>query len=130
MSNSQTHETDPHVLPIRNYLATWFALILLTALTFYVSYFNFGSMNIVVAIGIATLKASLVALIFMHLLYDNKFHAIILLGSILFVGVFMIFTMFDTNHRGNVDSIETQKAAKIADPFGQNAPKPDASAIK
>ena len=39
-----------------------------------------------IAVGIATVKASLVALYFMHLRYDQPFYAIVLLTALLFLG--------------------------------------------
>lgn len=55
----------------RTYLAVGGALLVLTALTVAVSYVNLGMMNVVIALVIASAKASLVALFFMHLRYEN-----------------------------------------------------------
>jgi cytochrome c oxidase subunit 4 len=46
--------------------------------------------NVVVALGIATLKASLVALFFMHLRYDRPLNGIIFVSSLVFLGIFLI----------------------------------------
>jgi len=83
----------PHVLPVRTYLAVWIGLLVLTVITVKTSYFNFGIMNLVVAMGIATLKASLVVLFFMHLKYDEKFNAIIFAGSLTFLTIFFVLTL-------------------------------------
>ena len=77
----------PHVLPLKTYILTWVALIVLTILTVAASYFNFGTWNVVIALLIATTKATIVAAIFMHLRYDLKFHAIIFSFSLIFLGV-------------------------------------------
>ncbi len=97
--------TDDHVTPLKIYLGTGSALLILTAVTVAVSRINLGGWNVVVALGIATLKASLVALFFMHLLYDKKIYLTIFLISIVFLGVFLILTMFDTMERGTVYEI-------------------------
>jgi cytochrome c oxidase subunit 4 len=55
----------------RTYLIVWFSLIVLTVVTWFVSYVQLGMMNVTVAMLIASLKASLVALFFMHLRYEN-----------------------------------------------------------
>ena len=55
-----------------------------------------GDLNIVVAMGVATIKATLVGLYFMHLRWDRPFNAIILVGSLLFLGIFLGFTLLDT----------------------------------
>ena len=53
-------------------------------------------LNIVVAMGVATIKATLVGLYFMHLRWDRPFNAIILVGSLLFLGIFLGFALLDT----------------------------------
>jgi cytochrome c oxidase subunit IV len=58
-------------------------------------------MNTVVALLIATLKGSLVALFFMHLRHD-KFNAVIFVGGLLFLAIFMIWTLFDIGTRVTV----------------------------
>ena len=46
--------------------------------------------------GVATIKAILVSLYFMHLRWDRPFNAIILVGSFLFLGIFLGFALLDT----------------------------------
>lgn len=46
--------------------------MVLTGITVYVSYIHFGIFNIVVAMGVASIKATLVALFFMHLKYEDS----------------------------------------------------------
>ena len=60
-----------HISPIRLYLFIFLALIFLTGLTVGASYINLGGAgNIILGLIIAIVKASLVALFFMHLRYD------------------------------------------------------------
>ena len=49
------------------YVSTLVALLILTAITVGASYIDFGSGNVVIALIIATIKATIVALFFMHL---------------------------------------------------------------
>jgi cytochrome c oxidase subunit 4 len=107
----------PHVLPLSTYLKTWGALLVLTAVTVGASYVNFGAANLWIALLIASVKAATVALVFMHLYYDHKFHAVIFGVSLIFLGVFIIFTMFDTETRGRADGIERERPADIKAPF-------------
>jgi cytochrome c oxidase subunit IV len=58
--------------PYRTYIFIWLSLLVLTVVTWLVSYVNLGMMNVVVAMFIASLKASLVAMFFMHLRHENK----------------------------------------------------------
>jgi cytochrome c oxidase subunit 4 len=71
------HNTDndnlihPHLLPFRLYVTVLVILLTLTFITVAVSRFDFGMWNIVVAMLIASIKAGVVALFFMHLKYEN-----------------------------------------------------------
>ncbi len=60
------------IKPYRTYIFIWLSLLVLTVVTWLVSYVNLGLMNVVVAMFIASLKASLVALFFMHLRHENR----------------------------------------------------------
>jgi cytochrome c oxidase subunit IV len=92
-----------HITPARTYWAIFFGLIVFTVLTVAVSYVHLGPLNLVVAIAIATVKAALVVLYFMHMKYEAKFNVLIFLGSLLFMGIFLAYTMNDTEYRGTVD---------------------------
>ncbi len=86
-----------HVMPRKVLLGVWAALMVLTVLTVSAHGFDFGPrLNLLVAMAIATVKASLVVLFFMHLLYDRRFHLLFFLGSLLFVFLFVSLTMLDS----------------------------------
>lgn len=69
----QTGEhAENEITPYRTYFWVWVALMILTAITVGFSYFHFGIFNIVVVLAVASIKASLVALYFMHLKYEDK----------------------------------------------------------
>ncbi len=91
-----------HVLSLETYLAVAGALLVLTAVTVAVSFVHFGAWNLVVAMAIAATKAILVALFFMHLKYDNKIYLAVFGASVLFLALFIIFTMFDTMRRSDI----------------------------
>lgn len=107
----------PHVLPLKIYITTWLALLVLTVVTVGASYVDLGAANLAIAVLIATVKAGVVALIFMHLKWDHKFHTLIFASSLIFLGIFIGFTMFDTNNRGRADEIEAERPADIKAPF-------------
>jgi cytochrome c oxidase subunit 4 len=100
--STSTAQHEHHILPLKTYLASGAALFVLTVVTVAVSFVDLGGWNVVVALLVAATKASVVALIFMHLLYDKKLFLIIFLASIMFLAVFIIFTMFDTMRRGEI----------------------------
>ena len=85
-----------HVVSVQVLLGVFGALLALTALTVAVSYVDFGALNLLVAIGVATVKASLVALYFMHLRYDSPFNAVVFLIGVAFLALFLAITMLDT----------------------------------
>jgi cytochrome c oxidase subunit 4 len=101
------HEDDgqvhAHISSFGFYLAIFGALICLTLLTVAVSNVHLGKLNLIVAVIIASMKASLVLLFFMHLRYDSKFNGMIVIVSILFIGVFFAYTLNDTDRRGEID---------------------------
>ncbi len=46
--------------------------------------------------GIATMKAALVALYFMHLRYDHPFHSLVFVAGLVFLTLFLALTLLDT----------------------------------
>jgi cytochrome c oxidase subunit 4 len=94
-SDAAHHELG-HVVPRRVLLGVWATLVVLTVITVVVADMDFGRLNIWFAIGIATFKASLVGLYFMHLRYDSPFFAFILIVALSFVALFILGTITDT----------------------------------
>ncbi len=74
--------------------------------------------NVMVAMSIAVVKSTLVAMYFMQLKYDNKLNAVIFLASLFCVGLFLGFTMLDLGVRG---SVYAWKADQIV-PGGTGSP--------
>ncbi|HXK62750.1 MAG TPA: cytochrome C oxidase subunit IV family protein [Acidobacteriota bacterium] len=61
-----------HVVPLRIYYTVFAALLFLTGLTVFVAFFDLGTLNTIVALTIAVIKATLVVLFFMHVWYSSK----------------------------------------------------------
>lgn len=103
MSNHAGAAHDPdhvegmvgHAVPLRILTGVWAALMILTAITVYAAQFSFGPMEVVVAMVIATIKASLVCAYFMHLRYDKPFHTFVFIAALAFVGLFIAFALMD-----------------------------------
>ncbi len=85
-----------HVMPVRILVGVFLALVLLTVLTVVATFFPTGSLEIWISLGIATIKASLVAAYFMHLRYDNPLNAVLFAFGLLFVALFVGFLLLDT----------------------------------
>jgi cytochrome c oxidase subunit IV len=100
MSTHTEHAVDTKAEATK-YLITLFALLILTGITVGASYINFGSGNIVIALTIATIKATIVALIFMHLLHDKPVNAVIAVAGFIFLGIFLMFDFIDVDSRTN-----------------------------
>lgn len=81
------------------YAAVWGVLVVLTAVTVLVSYVDLGAMNVVVALFIASVKASLVALYFMHLRHEDRLVWGFALTPILFLVLIIAGTLSDTLFR-------------------------------
>ena len=73
-SNSHSHGHDEvgHVVPESTFLKVLIALLVLTVITVLAAQVDLGKWNIVGALLIASVKASLVIMIFMHGKYENK----------------------------------------------------------
>jgi cytochrome c oxidase subunit IV len=57
---------------VRTYITVWAALVLFTALTVATASMNLQKVTIVVCLGIAAFKSTLVLLYFMHLRHENR----------------------------------------------------------
>ena len=89
-------ELHPHPVPLPLLAGVFGALIALTVATVAVTYVDLGSLNLVVALAIATVKGVLVAEIFMHLRWDKPFHRFALLSAVCFVALFIGILLLDT----------------------------------
>lgn len=87
-----------HAVPLHILLGVWMALLFLTFVTYAVTWVDLGPLNIWIALGIASIKAFLVALFFMHLKWDRPFNAIVLVGAIFFLVLFLGLALLDTMH--------------------------------
>ncbi|HTP64972.1 MAG TPA: cytochrome C oxidase subunit IV family protein [Geobacteraceae bacterium] len=83
----------------RIYIIVWLALLVLTAVTWGVSYINLGMGNVTVALIIASVKAGLVALYFMHLRYENRLVWAFALVPLFFLALIIFGTLSDTMFR-------------------------------
>jgi len=96
-------EHEHHVSSAKLLLSTGFALLILTILTVAVAYIYIPPpFDIVVAIGIAVVKATVVALFFMNLYWDVKFNSLLLVASVIFVLLLVGLTMLDTMFRNDM----------------------------
>jgi len=96
--NSQHALQSDHDEPISSvayYLRVFAALIALTALTVGLSFVELGPWHLVLGLIIATTKAVLVALFFMHVLHGARLTWIVIAASLLFLVILLGLTMSD-----------------------------------
>jgi cytochrome c oxidase subunit 4 len=88
------------IVSIKVYAKVLAALLVLTATTCAVSFIDMGKMNAVVGVAIAFVKASLVALIFMHLRYSRRLIRVVVAAGLFWLGILIALTMSDYLTRG------------------------------
>jgi cytochrome c oxidase subunit 4 len=90
-----------HIVPVRVYLAIFAALLVGTGLTVAAAFFDFPwRLNTVVALSIATVKATLVVLYFMHVRYSIRLIWVIVVSALFWVGILFALTLSDYFTRG------------------------------
>jgi cytochrome c oxidase subunit 4 len=83
------------VIPQKIYFLIFITLIILTLITVDVAFYNFGFLNIYIAMGIATFKALLVVLYFMHLRYNPRLVWIFAGAGLLWLIIMFTLTVAD-----------------------------------
>jgi cytochrome c oxidase subunit 4 len=80
---------------VRTFVTIWILLLILTGTTVGVAYLNLGDFSVAVALIIAVLKASLVALFFMEIRYSHKMTKIVLVGGMVWLMILLLLSMTD-----------------------------------
>ncbi len=118
-----------HIIPQKMLLKVFGALVFLTVLTVVTAkYVDIGPMNIVLALAIASTKAALVVTIFMALKYDKRVNVLVFVVGVLFVAIFLAFTLFDTMFRGQYGFMEAetiQYQERVQEEMRQREPGPE-----
>ena len=90
-----------HIVPRKTYWIVWALLMALMIMTAVLSRVPLGALNTPIALVIATVKAMLVLLFFMHVKYENyKITWIAVLGGFFWLGIMLGLTMTDYLTRG------------------------------
>jgi len=99
---SEHTESGVHVASLKLLVGVMIALMFGTWLTVSVTHFDFGVLNIWIGLGIATVKAILVGLYFMHLRWDKPFNAFVFVSAFAFLALFIGFALMDSAHYQDV----------------------------
>lgn len=128
MGHDATHDDEhhhgiAHVASLKMLFGTFGALLVLTLLTVLATKIDLGrSLNLALAMAIATVKATLVIMFFMHLVFDKLFHTIGVLAGIFFAALFVGFILMDSGQYQ--DNVHWDTKDKTAIPDYPAGPKP------
>ena|SRR5205085_1335307 len=85
-----------HIVPVRIYVTIFLVLLLGTALTVMAAFYDFPwKLNVVVALTIATVKATFVVLYFMHVRYSSRLVWVIVAAALFWMGILFALTFSD-----------------------------------
>jgi len=89
------HEHTEHTVSPGTYLAIILTLLALTGITVFAAFVDLGRFNIVVALLIATVKATLVVLIFMHAKYAPERTKLVIIAGVFWLALLLFMTLSD-----------------------------------
>jgi cytochrome c oxidase subunit 4 len=84
-----------HVVPQKVYLLVFAALLCLTLITVDVAFYNFGLLNLYIALAIATTKATVIVLYFMHVKYSSRLIWIFAIAGLFWLVILFALTFGD-----------------------------------
>lgn len=87
--------SDGKHIELKTYFQVIGILLVLTVVTVAASRVDFGAMNTVIAMAIASVKAGFVLAIFMHLKYDDRLYTVAFGTAIFFLVVLYFFSWVD-----------------------------------
>ncbi|MBZ4644357.1 MAG: cytochrome c oxidase subunit [Deferribacteres bacterium] len=90
---------NKHIVSYKTFVSVWVILMFLTAVTVWIAKIDLGFLNVVAALTVATTKALIVILFFMHLKYENRLFKISVFITFLILAIFIGFTFFDVAYR-------------------------------
>jgi cytochrome c oxidase subunit 4 len=100
-----THTKEHHIIPFNVYIKIITALLFLTVVTVAAARVDFGALNTVIAMLIASVKAGLVLAYFMHLKYDDRLYLVAFGTGIFFLILMFFIVWIDIYTRYTVEGI-------------------------
>ena len=92
--------SSQHVMPVRTNIAVFVALLVLLVVTVGAAYLPLGVLHVPIAMTIATIKAVLIVLFFMHLLHSHRLMMIVSVASFFWLAIMVALTLNDYLTRG------------------------------
>ena len=94
-----------HIVSVRVYITIFLVLLVGTALTVVAAYMDFPwKLNTIIALTIATAKATFVVLYFMHVRYSSRLVWVIVASALFWMAILFAFTFSDYLTRGILSS--------------------------
>lgn len=85
-----------HIVPVKVYVSIFLALMVGTVITVVAAFQDFpGALNVIVAMTIAVLKATLVVLYFMHVRYSARLIWVIVASALFWMAILFALTFSD-----------------------------------
>ena len=85
-----------HIAPSKMYYTVWIVLLILTGLTAWIATVDLGPMNTTVALLIASIKATVVVLFFMHVKYTSeKLTRVVIFAAVFWLLILLVLSMAD-----------------------------------
>ena len=89
-----------HIVPVRVYITIFMVLLVGTALTVWAAFVDFPwRLNTIVALTIATIKATFVVLYFMHVRYSTRLIWVIFAAALFWMAILFALTFSDYQTR-------------------------------
>lgn len=90
-----------HIVSLKIYVGIFLALMVGTALTVWAGLRDFpGPLNVIIALTIAVVKATLVVLYFMHVRYSSRLIWVVFTSALFWLAILFVFTFSDYWTRG------------------------------
>jgi cytochrome c oxidase subunit IV len=103
-----------HIASPKLYIGIFLALMVGTGATVAAAYTNLGPFNIVIALAIATFKATLVVLFFMHAKYSPGRTQLVIFCAVFWLGIMLALTLSDYTTRHELTQKQTRPPALVA----------------
>ena len=88
-------KSEHKIISIKTYFIILVVLIAFTLISVAVTFFDWENLSVIVALGLASIKSILVFSFFMHLWYDKKMYALMVIGVLLVMTLVLIITFLD-----------------------------------
>ena len=119
--HSEHSEHSEHIVSPGLYLGIILTLMALTIITVLAATLDLGKFNIVVALAIATTKAILVVLFFMHAKYAPRRTQLVIIAGVFWLIILLFMTLSDYESRIDYRGVRFPMTRQItAAPFPQS----------